>query len=116
MIASWADDDDSTGGKKRATASFNDVNSAQRALDSKRVRINEYIANAIHVDPATGAPHIQNHQVEEHEVIEVLDRPGEDRAGRDGSRVALGPTGSGRYLIKGHLRPGARGYICDHGV
>ena len=36
--------------------------------------------------------------MEEHEVIDVLDKPGEDRAGWDGSRVALGQTASGRYL------------------
>jgi hypothetical protein len=36
--------------------------------------------------------------VEEDEVIEVLEKPGEDRAGREGSRVALGQTASGRYL------------------
>ena len=34
----------------------------------------------------------------EEEVIEVLEKPGEDRAGREGSRVALGQTDSGRYL------------------
>jgi hypothetical protein len=51
-----------------------------------------------YIDPTTGAPHIYNHQVEEDEVIDVLDRPGEDRPGRDGSRVALGQTTSGRYL------------------
>jgi hypothetical protein len=51
-----------------------------------------------YVDPATGAPHIHNHHVDETEVIDVLDRPGEDRPGRDGSRVALGQTASGRYL------------------
>ena len=31
-------------------------------------------------------------------VIEVLERPVEDRNGREGSRVALGQTDSGRYL------------------
>jgi hypothetical protein len=36
--------------------------------------------------------------VAEEEVIEVLEKPGEDRAGREGSRVALGQTDSGRYL------------------
>ena len=30
--------------------------------------------------------------------MEVLEKPGEDRAGRDGSRIALGQTVSGRYL------------------
>jgi len=36
--------------------------------------------------------------VAEEEVIEVLEKPGEDRAGREGSRIALGQTASGRYL------------------
>ena len=51
-----------------------------------------------YIDPATGAPHIHNHEVAEEEVIEVLEKPGEDRAGREGSRIALGQTASGRYL------------------
>jgi hypothetical protein len=51
-----------------------------------------------YIDPATGAPHIHNHFVDEDEVIEVLARPGEDRPGREGSRVALGQTNAGRYL------------------
>jgi hypothetical protein len=36
--------------------------------------------------------------VAEEEVIEVLEKPGEDRAAREGSRIALGQTASGRYL------------------
>ena len=51
-----------------------------------------------YIDPATGAPHIHNHAVAEEEVIEVLEKPGEDRAGLEGSRIALGQTASGRYL------------------
>jgi hypothetical protein len=51
-----------------------------------------------YIDPATGLPHIHNHQVTEEEVIEVLEKPGEDRAGREGARIALGQTGAGRYL------------------
>ena len=51
-----------------------------------------------YIDPATGLAHIHNHQVDEGEVIDVLEKPGEDRAGREGSRIALGRTGSGRYL------------------
>jgi hypothetical protein len=35
--------------------------------------------------------------VAEREVIEALERPGEDRAGSGGSRVALGQAASGRY-------------------
>lgn len=51
-----------------------------------------------YIDPATGLPHIYDHQVDEDEVMEVLEKPGEDRSGRDGSRIALGHTSSGRYL------------------
>ena len=51
-----------------------------------------------YIDPATGAPHIHNHEVAEEEVMEVLEKPGEDRASREGSRVASGQTASGRYL------------------
>jgi hypothetical protein len=51
-----------------------------------------------YIDSATGLPHIYNHHVEEGEVIEVLEKPGEDRAGREGSRIALGRTAAGRYL------------------
>ncbi len=51
-----------------------------------------------YIDPQTGAPHIYNHRVGEDEVEDVLRNPGEDRPGREGSRVALGQTRSGRYL------------------
>lgn len=43
-------------------------------------------------------PHIYNHDVTEEEVEDVLSRPGEDRAGREGTRVALGRTSGGRHL------------------
>jgi hypothetical protein len=46
----------------------------------------------------TGEPHILNHGVEEDEVREVLEAPGEDRRGREGSRAAIGQTSAGRYL------------------
>ncbi len=36
--------------------------------------------------------------MDEAEVIDVLEKPGEDRAAREGSRIALGRTASGRYL------------------
>ncbi len=36
--------------------------------------------------------------MEEVEVIDVLEKPGEDRAGREGSRIALDRKASGRYL------------------
>ena len=51
-----------------------------------------------YIDSATGSPHIHNHEVDEDEVIEVLEKPGEDRPGREGVRMALGQTASGRYL------------------
>ena len=51
-----------------------------------------------YIDPATDQPHIYSHSVLEEEVEDVLTRPMEDRAGRDGSRIALGQTEAGRYL------------------
>jgi hypothetical protein len=49
-------------------------------------------------DPNAGLPHIYGHEVAEKEVEEVLSSPGEDRPGREGSRVAIGKTSGGRYL------------------
>ena len=43
-----------------------------------------------YVDPETDEPHIYGHRVSEEEVVEVLARPGEDRPGSEGSRVAIG--------------------------
>jgi len=51
-----------------------------------------------YLDPATGQPHILEHGVDEGEVEDVLATPGEDRPGRDGSRIAIGQTRAGRYL------------------
>ena len=51
-----------------------------------------------YADPATGQLHVHGHQVSEDEVIEVLEDPSEDRASREGARVAIGQTASGRYL------------------
>lgn len=51
-----------------------------------------------YIDPETGLPHIANHDVSEDEVEDVLLRPGEDRQGSEGSRVAIGRTAAGRYL------------------
>ena len=51
-----------------------------------------------YIDPETGAPHIYRHNVTEAEVEEVLERPGEDRPGSEGSRVAIGQTSAGRHL------------------
>lgn len=51
-----------------------------------------------YIDPETDLPHIYNHNVNEDEVKNILSRPGEDRPGREGSRVAIGQTQAGRYL------------------
>ena len=51
-----------------------------------------------YLDPESGLPHIFRHAVDEDEVEEVLRRSGEDRPGREGSRVAIGQTRAGRYL------------------
>ena len=51
-----------------------------------------------YVDPATDDYHIYEHDVDEEEVTDVLFSPGEDRAGRDGSRIAIGQTKRGRFL------------------
>ncbi len=51
-----------------------------------------------YLDPATAEVHIHNPDVEESDVEEILSAPGEDRPGREGSRVAIGQTSEGRYL------------------
>lgn len=51
-----------------------------------------------YIDPRTKQPHIYGHNVTEDEVKDVLMNPGEDRLGREGSRVAIGQTRAGRYL------------------
>ena len=51
-----------------------------------------------YLDPETDEPHIYGHGVDEAEVHDILDGPGEDRPGREGSRVAIGQTSGGRYL------------------
>lgn len=51
-----------------------------------------------YLDLETGSPHIYGHAVDEAEVEEVLRVPGKDRPGREGSRVALGQTQTGRCL------------------
>ncbi len=51
-----------------------------------------------YMDPVTDQPHIYDHGVTEDEVRQVLRRPGEDRAGDENSRVAIGQTDAGRYL------------------
>jgi len=56
------------------------------------------------LDETTGLPHISNHGVNEEEVEDVLTNPGEDRTGREGSRVAIGQTSAGRYLRAIYVR------------
>jgi hypothetical protein len=51
-----------------------------------------------YVDPQTGMPHIHRHGVREHEAEDVLSSPGEDRPGKEGSRIAIGQTLGGRFL------------------
>ncbi len=50
------------------------------------------------IDSVTNLPHIYRHDVTENEAEEVLNCPDEDRPGKDGSRVAIGQTHTGRYL------------------
>src|SRR6266852_9710434 len=70
------------------------------------------------MDPETSKPHIHDHGVTEAEVQEVLHRPGEDRAGDEGSRVAIGQTAGGRYLKVIYTRDSVGGGVfvitaCD---
>ena len=51
-----------------------------------------------YIDAETRLPHIYNHGVQEHEVEDVLLKPGEDRPGKENSRIAIGQTKGGRYL------------------
>jgi len=51
-----------------------------------------------YIDPETNEPHIWAHGVSEDEVAEVLRAPLEDRAGREGARIAQGQSVAGRYL------------------
>jgi hypothetical protein len=51
-----------------------------------------------YIDPETNQPHILNHGVSQDEARQVLRRPGEDRGGDEGSRVAIGQTAAGRHL------------------
>ena len=51
-----------------------------------------------YIDPATGLPHIYQHDVSQREVEGILKRPLQDIRGRDDSRIAIGQTEDGRYL------------------
>ena len=70
-----------------------------RAAQAVRAFVSNFGSGTVSVvDPQTGQPHIHQHNVTEREVEEVLSRPGEDRPGREGTRVAIGQTRGGRYL------------------
>jgi hypothetical protein len=71
-----------------------------------------------YLDPTTGQPHILEHGVDEKEVQEVLAAAGEDRPGRDGSRIAVGQTRGGRYLRVIYVcsLPGARKRVCSYSL
>lgn len=43
-----------------------------------------------YIDSETSLPHIYKHKVTEEEVEDVLSRPGEDRLGKEGTRVTVG--------------------------
>ncbi len=51
-----------------------------------------------YIDKELGLPHIYKHNVREYEVEDVLAKPGEDRLGKENSRIAIGQTQDGRYL------------------
>ncbi len=51
-----------------------------------------------YIDPDTELSHIYSHDVKERDVEDVILSPGEDRPGREGSRVAIGRTTGGRFL------------------
>jgi len=52
-----------------------------------------------YMDPETGEPHICNHGVCEDEVDEVFESGlGQDRVSREGSRMLMGQTETGRYI------------------
>ena len=57
-----------------------------------------------YLDPATGLPHIYNHDVDEVEVEQVLANRDEDRPGTKKSRIAIGRTDAGRILRVVYVR------------
>ncbi len=87
-----------------SVVSYIEVLGYHRLAAEERALLNEYQIGGIgmrvrfYIDRGSEAPHIYKHGVTEVEVEDVLARPGEDRPGADGSRVAIGQTNSGRYL------------------
>ena len=56
-----------------------------------------------YIDNETGLPHIYRYKVREDEVEDVLKKPGEDRPGKENSRIAIGCTDSGRSIPSSYL-------------
>lgn len=69
----------------------------RRPLKPRRVKLRR-VRVRFYRDPESGLSHIHTHGVTESEVIDVLEKPGEDRPGREDSRVAIGQTRAGRYV------------------
>jgi hypothetical protein len=68
-----------------------------------------------YIDSGTGQPHIYGHDVDEAEVADVLENPGEDRPGRQGSRAVIGQTSAGRYRRVIYVRdPEPDKRVCGH--
>ena len=57
-----------------------------------------------YIDPETDYPHIFDHGVREYEVEDVMLSPGEDVPGRGDSRIAIGQTRGGRYILVVYVR------------
>lgn len=64
-----------------------------------------------YIDPETGYPHIHRHGVAEYEVEDALAEPGEDVPARRNSRMTIGQTRGGRYLLVVYTRDPAMGQI-----
>lgn len=60
------------------------------------------------IDRQTGEPHILRHGVSQDGAIEVLSRPMQELAGRDGAIICLGQTVAGRYLGIVHVPDSGR--------
>lgn len=50
------------------------------------------------LNPATGEPHVRDHQIWEWEAQDILEQFVENVSARDGARAALGQTRNGRWL------------------
>lgn len=52
-----------------------------------------------YVNPETGQPHIYDHGVQEDEVADILDEPQRLSRGSNRSKIAVGQTRAGRWLM-----------------